>query len=414
MRPGPVPTPVGAALAGAIAVVALVVPGTLVIVLLVALAAGMTFDFRRVRRPPGVLRTLPSLLSRGIPAPIEIVLDDPAATFAQPTPAGLDCTPLRGGVGSLTAARRGRHVLPPVVVRRTGRLRLGAWTHHVGGEAVLRVYPDLPAAQRLSRAARVTAISVAGQSLRGPLGLGTDFEALREYRPDDDVRQVNWRATARMGRPMSNTYRVEQSRRVLLALDCGRVVAAPLAGRLSRLDIAVDAAAAVALSADRVGDRVGLIAYDDGLRAMVRPATSGGRHVLRALADLEPRLVDSDPDLLANGLPRGQRTTVLIFTDLLDVSAVRSLVAALPGIASRHTVSVLSVLDDDLELVLRRPVRSMRRAALVAAAADLIEARLQAASLLRRAGARVIEARADALPAAAVRAVTAGPLVAAS
>ena len=408
MRSGPVPTPAAAGLAGVIAVAALGVSGPVVVVLLLALAAGMGLDFLRVRRPPTVVRTLPSLLSRGVPAPIEIAVDDASATLAQPTPSGLDCTPLRDGAGSLTASRRGRHVLPPVVVRRTGLLRLGSWIHQAGGEAVLRVYPDLPAAQRLSRVARITASAVAGQSPRGPLGLGTDFEALREYRPDDDVRQVNWRATARMGRPMSNTYRVEQSRRVLLALDCGRVVAAPLAGRLSRLDIFVDAAAAVAMSADRVGDRIGLIAYDDGPRALVRPATGGAREVLRALADMEPRPVDSDPELLPGGLPRGQRTTVLIFTDLLDVTAVRSLVDALPGIASRHTVSVLSVIDEDLDAVLRGPVRTLTRAALVAAAADLVEARLQAAALLRRAGAKVIEARADALPGAAVRALTAG------
>src|SRR5690349_22529174 len=44
------------------------------------------------------------------------------------------------------------------------------------------------------------------------LGIGTDFESVRDYAPDDDVRQVNWRATARVGRPMSNQYRIDQDR----------------------------------------------------------------------------------------------------------------------------------------------------------------------------------------------------------
>src|SRR5207253_8103026 len=53
---------------------------------------------------------------------------------------------------------------------------------------------------------------ISSNSARGPLGLGTEFELIREYEPDDDIRQVNWRATARLGRPMSNQYRLEQDR----------------------------------------------------------------------------------------------------------------------------------------------------------------------------------------------------------
>ena len=53
-----------------------------------------------------------------------------------------------------------------------------------------------------------------GPATRGPLGLGTDFESVRDYQPDDDVRQVNWRASARIGRPISDQYRIEQDREV--------------------------------------------------------------------------------------------------------------------------------------------------------------------------------------------------------
>ena len=62
---------------------------------------------------------------------------------------------------------------------------------------------------------------------RGPLGLGTDFESVRDYTPDDDIRQLNWRATARVGRPMSNQYRLERDRDVVCLVDCGRLMAAP-------------------------------------------------------------------------------------------------------------------------------------------------------------------------------------------
>jgi uncharacterized protein (DUF58 family) len=95
--------------------------------------------------------------------------------------------------------------------------------------------------------------------------LGTDFESIRDYSPDDDVRQINWRATDRLGRPMSNQFRVEQDREVMLLIDAGRLMSAPLEDR-TRLDAAVDAAVTVALVADVVGDRCGVVAFDDGIR----------------------------------------------------------------------------------------------------------------------------------------------------
>src|SRR5207237_663997 len=85
-----------------------------------------------------------------------------------------------------------------------------------------------PAAWRLVLAVRQGRFRDPGRLTRGPLGLGTDFESIREYLPDDDFRQVNWRATARMGRPMSNQYRVEQDRDVVCMLDAGRLMAARL------------------------------------------------------------------------------------------------------------------------------------------------------------------------------------------
>src|SRR5204862_6558456 len=149
----------------------------------------------------------------------------------------------------IVARRRGRHVLPKRVARRTGPLGLAAWTHEVGETAELLVYPDLPAARRLASSVRTGKFRDEGLRRRGPLGLGTEFESVREYSPDDDIRQVNWRATARLGRPMSNDYRLEQDRDVIAAVDAGRLMQAPLEDR-TRVDAAPDAIAALAAAGD--------------------------------------------------------------------------------------------------------------------------------------------------------------------
>ena len=406
------PTPRTALLVAAAGVLALASPwaGIGIAVVVVALAG---YDASRVRIAPEGARYAPPLLSRGVPDVLRVELGaDSGLQLAQPAVAGLSISSL-GAVGdgvwqaSIVATRRGRHRLPPVLARRVGPLGLGAWTHEVGTAIDIAVYPDLPAARRLARSLRSEAVDAAGATVSGPLGLGTDFEALRDYRPDDDVRMVNWKATAHYGRPMSNTYRVEQSRRVLLALDCGRLMAAPAPGGGTRLDAAVDAAAALAMAADAVGDRCGLVAYDDGVRAAVRPHVRSGAAVLRALADLQPRVVDSD---LTSAVPvrellgRGARATVIVLTELFDEAAVRPLVAALPALTSRHAVVVISTLDSELEGLLQTPPERYREATVMAAAADLAEARARARTLVSRTGARVVEAPPDQLAAAAVTA----------
>ncbi len=110
----------------------------------------------------------------------------------------------------------------------TGPLGLARWDHAAGPDLELRVFPDLKTARRLALAVARGRFRDQGATARGPLGLGTEFELIRDYQPDDDIRQVNWRATARLGRPMSNQYRLEQDRDLLLLLDAGRLSAAPL------------------------------------------------------------------------------------------------------------------------------------------------------------------------------------------
>ena len=123
---------------------------------------------------------------------------------------------------------------PPVAARRHGPLGLGTCTFDADGGADLLVYPDVFAAQRVVIALRRGRFRDPGLRTRGPLGLGTEFESVRDYLPDDDVRQINWPATARVGRPMSNQYRIEQDRDVVCLLDAGRLMAAPLDDRLRR------------------------------------------------------------------------------------------------------------------------------------------------------------------------------------
>jgi uncharacterized protein (DUF58 family) len=403
------PTP-RAALALALAALAALVLPVWVAGLLVVLVAGATVaDALTVRRPPVAERTHPAVLSRGVPAPLGIELGQApagAARVRQPVPPDVQLEPREADWhldATLTPVRRGRHPLPAPAVRAVGPLGLGAWHHRPGEDGELVVYPDLPSARRIALAVARGRFLEGGQRGRGPLGLGTEFESIRDYLPDDDVRQVNWRATARMGRPMSNQYRVDRDRELMCLVDCGRLMAAPL-GDLTRLDATIDAVTALALVAEELGDRIGAVAFDAEVRRHLRPRRDGGRAVVQALFDLEPSAVESDYELAFRIAEGAKRSFVLVLTDLLEPSAAQSLVEAVPVLVRRHEVVVASVADPDLESAVTTPPRRELDVYAAAAAVDVLEARAEAATLVRRAGAAVIESPPGQLGAACVRA----------
>ena len=308
------------------------------------------------RRRPQIARELPAVLSRGVPVGLRVRVQAPPAVTVrvrQAVPQALALEPREGDGGleaELLPRRRGRHVVPAVGTRSVGPLRLGAWYARAGDPGEVSVFPDLLTARRLALTVRQGRYRDQGISARGPLGLGTDFELVRDYLPDDDIRQVNWRATARLGRPMSNQYRVEQDRDVMLVLDAGRLSAAPLpAGasgvRPTVLDACLDALTAVALVVDEVGDRCGAIAFDREVRRTLQPGRQGGGEVVRALFDCQPRMVDSDFELAFRRVEGAKRAFVLVLCDLLEEAAARPLVEAIPVLTRRHAVVVASPAD---------------------------------------------------------------------
>ena len=170
-----------------------------------------------------------------------------------------------------------------------------------------------------------------GRRTRGPLGLGTDFESVRDYLPDDDVRQINWLATARTGRPMSNQYRVEQDRDVDLPARC-RPAMSGADRRRSPASMPRSTRSPRSRSLPtKSATACGVVVFDDEIRRRLAPRRSGGRAVVQAILDVEPRLVDSDYDLAFRAVGGGKRGLVIVFTDLVDEAAARSLLAAVPG-----------------------------------------------------------------------------------
>jgi len=405
------PTPRAAAALGAIALLTIVFGPPVAALLAAALAGALIADARAARRPPRAQRRVPAIVARGVPATLAVEPapdDGRRMRIRQARPAAeVEISPQESDVGTLhselVARRRGRFELAPATLRARGPLGLATCDHVAGEAQELLVYPDLPAARRLALAVRTGSFRESGHRSRGPLGLGTDFESIRDYLPDDDIRQVNWPATVRMGRPMSNQYRVEQDRDVICMIDCGRLMAAPLMNA-TRLDLAIDAATAVGLVADELGDRCGTIAFDTVVHRRLAPRRRGGDALVRAVFDLQPAPVDSDYELAFATVASAKRALVIVFTDLIEEVAARSLIEAVPVLARRHEVVVAGVLDPDLDAAVGARPEHVLDVYRAAAALDVLAARERAAARVRGAGARVLETPPAGLARAAVAA----------
>ncbi len=188
-------------------------------------------------------------------------------------------------------------------------------------------------------------------------GQGTEFDSLREYVVGDDVRSIDWRATARRADVVVRTWRPERDRRVVIVLDTGRTSAGrvgvdPTAGDPSgwpRLDWSMDAALLLAALASRAGDHVDFIAHDRVPRAAVFNATRTELlpQLVEAMAPLQPALVESDATAMVATVQRRVRgrALVVLLADLNPSALDEGLVGVLPRLAAKHHVVIAAVGD---------------------------------------------------------------------
>lgn len=394
----------GALLLGAVAFSALILPAPAAVVLFALAVVAVATDAWHVRKVPQVVVDLPPILSRGVPALLSLTVDPARSTrvkLAETPDVRIEPNEGEEGLeGMVTAVRRGDHRLPSPATLRFGPLGLGCWYHRAGASTEVVVYPDMPAARRIATEVRLGRFGDSSRRSRGPLGLGTELESIRDYLPDDDIRQVNWRATARVGSPMSNTYRIEQEREVMVLLDTGRLMGAPVGDdtERTRLDVAVDAAAAVAAVADVVGDRVGVVAFDRSVRRRLTPRRDGGNVVVTAIHDLEASGEESDFELAFRTIVHDKRAFVLLLTDLLEETASRPLVEAVPILARHHSVAVGGVTDPAVERAISTAGSSVTDGYRTAVALDIERSRRRVASVLSGFGATVIDVAPALLP----------------
>ncbi|MCU1412858.1 MAG: hypothetical protein JWN80_198 [Microbacteriaceae bacterium] len=307
----------------------------------------------------------------------------------------------------LTPFRRGERRASAVTIRSFGPLRLVARQATIALPGAISVLPAFTSRRHLpSRLARLreldgaTSVMIRGQ--------GTEFDSLREYVRGDDVRSIDWRATARRTDPLAGTgprlvvrtWRPERDRRVVVIIDSGRTSAARISDE-PRIDTAFESTLLLGALATRAGDRVDLAVFDRRVRARVQGATGAEllSRMVDAMAPIDPELIETDwsgvPSLVQS--ITSHRALVVLMTSIESPGASRDLLAVLPQLTRKHLVVVASVVDPDT--IASSAARGTRDEVYLAAAAErsmLDQGRVAAA--IRQLGAEVVTAGPAELP----------------
>jgi uncharacterized protein (DUF58 family) len=300
---------------------------------------------------------------------------------------------------SLVPTRRGDRNAYRVTVRLFGPLGLAA---RQGSHVVpwtVRALPPFASRKHLpSKLARLRELD--GRTAVRVRGQGTEFDSLRDYVVGDDVRSIDWRATARRSSVVVRTWRPERDRHILVVLDTGRTSAGRV-GDAPRLDAAMDAALLLTALAAKAGDRVDLLAYDRRIRASVQGTSQSEvlPSFVNAMATLEPELVELDAGGLVSTILRrvGHRSLVVLLTDVQPAVMEEGLLPVLAQLTKRHQLLIAAVGDPRVEEMTR--ARGDVESVYEAAAAGRAKAeRRRLTAVLARHGVHVVEAPPENLP----------------
>ena len=326
---------------------------------------------------------------------------------------------------------RGLHRFDGIFARMRSPLGLMQCQWFVASTHACRVFPDIRSVKEYIVSHRMRT-ALAPHLRTTPLrGIGSEFESLRDYAQGDDIRRIDWRATARVNKLISREYEIEQERNVVVIIDCGRLMAGSTSARgigmhewlhgivtppkkedvpleATKLDHAVDAALMLAGVSLENDDRFGLMLFADDLIAYL-PPHGGMAHLQRVtntLYDVQPTLVESHfrKAFLHLQTKLTKRSLVVVISDVIDVQASSSLVTGVLSLAKRHLVVMAALRTPEVERVLdQTPPADAPRAVREqqpfrkAVAYRLLRERTEVMARLHRGGVEVIDLRPEEL-----------------
>jgi uncharacterized protein (DUF58 family) len=267
---------------------------------------------------------------------IEVAIAVPEQVGAEPRvetlqlPRGLEVATSLEVVGR----RLGSVAWPQPDTRVGGALSLAWWSRRVAADCTVTVVPDLVVRSGPARGSRSS-----GEQRARTTGAGTEIFQLREYRRGDPLRLIDWKASARRGRPISRDMTEDQHLEIIVAVDAGRA-SGLAAGEVDRLSLYINVAARLAQRAVELGDAVGLVVFAAQPLAQLAPARgdAGVARIRRVLSACRVDAGESNPVLAAARIRTltHRRSLVVLLTDLEDASTTEQLTQTVRLLRPKH------------------------------------------------------------------------------
>lgn len=301
---------------------------------------------------------------------------------------------------------RGRYDFRWLYLRWSGKIGLWHRQSRFAAPQAIKIYPDLSQVRGYLNSLQESLI-VDGKKIVRRARTGSGFHAIREYVPDDDPRTINWSASARSRRLMTNQYRPEHGKVITILVDCGRLMGVELNNQ-SRLDQSLEAAITLAAVALRQGDQVAFLAYSHEIKKYIPPGR-GMAHlhtILEASYDLSHDFVEADPAKALEFMHRQQkrRSLMVLFSDMENYLVEDLLVGYLWKMRRSHLFLLLSQADPVLHEWSRVPVENSRLAYVKAVAQRFQLDRKAFQQKMTGAGIQVLDVPADQLTLAVINA----------
>lgn len=252
-------------------------------------------------------------------------------------------------------------------------------------DQMVKVYPSFIQMHKFDFLAVDKRLKQPGLKKIRRIGHTQEFEQIKEYVPGDDIRSINWKATAKQAGLMVNQYQDEKAQPVFSVIDTGRVMKMPFSG-VSLLDYAINSSLAFSNVALQKKDKVGLISFSNTIGNLL-PATAKKtqlNQILEKLYNIKTEFPDSDFGFLYTNINRqiNHRSLLMIYTNFEHMNALKRQLPYLKALTKKHIVVVIFFENTELEKVIKHTTENVSEIAHRIIAEDFyLEKKLMAKTL---------------------------------
>ena len=261
----------------------------------------------------------------------------------------------------LRPTKRGEYSFGAVNVFVKSPLGLVKRRYQFSQDKIVAVYPSYLQMRQYELMAISNRLTTLGIKRIRRLGHSMEFEQIRPYVLGDDIRTVNWKATARRNDLMVNAFQDERSQSVYCLIDKGRVMKSPFEG-LTLLDYAINATLVLSNIALIKQDKAGLITFSEVIGQILPADRKAGQmqKILETLYKQKTRYLESDYETLYSYVKTHirQRSLLLLFTNFETVNAMRRQLPFLRRLAKTHLLIVVFFENTETSLLLKTPAEN--------------------------------------------------------